>query len=528
MPESANADRVARLVLRLYREPIRYRAQMRSDGQLPGMVELVLRLALGRHIEFSEPALRTADVAAELERAAVFYVQQYLFREGATHYELWGLSQGAPQEAVREHFRLLMQLIHPDRQPAGSPWPESFAARANRAYGVLKHVETRADYDQAEAVRSAVEAPTAASPAGRLAAAHPPMARRPVKVSPMPEWLTSVVGGFVREHPGLMVAAALTSLSALVIGAVAWDELSGVLARDEAKPGAWAARRALLASAASIEPPQARNPDSVVAAAGPSDWIAAEPVAGTLPSVALPGANSERLGAKPRAARGDVPWVLDRAVATPASPIQAASAPGEMPPPAPAAVAMPAAEMPSGASVRSADNVQSTANVQRLPPVAAGAPPLNPPRNANVQPVAYTPPAERAATPAPVRATTGVDPRPPSSAEVEALVASFLSAYEDGRLDAFAGLFEDDARTGTRRGRPAIRGEYDEIFRRSAWRRMVLTQLHWYSLGDRIEARGELTVKIGWRDGREVEERRGIEMDLVQRGGRTVIARLVM
>lgn len=106
------------------------------------------------------------------------------------------------------------------------------------------------------------------------------------------------------------------------------------------------------------------------------------------------------------------------------------------------------------------------------------------------------------------------------------LIANFVSSYESGRLDTFAGLFDDDARTNLRRGRPAIRGEYDELFRLSSWRRMTLTQLRWNVVGNHTEARGDLTVKIGWRDGREVEERVGVSMELVRRDGRAVIARL--
>jgi len=115
---------------------------------------------------------------------------------------------------------------------------------------------------------------------------------------------------------------------------------------------------------------------------------------------------------------------------------------------------------------------------------------------------------------------------PPISAEVEALFASFVDSYEHGRVDAFAALFDDDADTNLRRGRVAIRGEYDELFRLSQWRRMQLTRVTWRPVGDRAVAKGEITVKIGWRDGREVKQRVNIDMELVRRDGRVVIARL--
>jgi hypothetical protein len=72
--------------------------------------------------------------------------------------------------------------------------------------------------------------------------------------------------------------------------------------------------------------------------------------------------------------------------------------------------------------------------------------------------------------------------------EVDAIFATFVEAYERGRLDTFAALFDDDADTNLRRGRAAIRGEYDELFRLSQWRRMQLTRMSWHPVGDRAVA----------------------------------------
>ena len=116
---------------------------------------------------------------------------------------------------------------------------------------------------------------------------------------------------------------------------------------------------------------------------------------------------------------------------------------------------------------------------------------------------------------------------PPASAEIEALFATLVESYERGRLDAFAALFDDDADTNLRHGRAAIRGEYDELFRLSQWRRMQLTRVNWRRVGDRTIAKGEITVRIGWRDGREVEQRLSLDMELARRDGRVVIARLM-
>jgi ketosteroid isomerase-like protein len=117
-------------------------------------------------------------------------------------------------------------------------------------------------------------------------------------------------------------------------------------------------------------------------------------------------------------------------------------------------------------------------------------------------------------------------PLPLSVTEIEALFAAFVETYERGRLDAFAALFDDDADTNLRHGRAAIRGEYDELFRLSDWRKMQLTRINWRRAGERAYAKGEIAVRIGWRDGREIEQHVAVDMELVRRDGRAVIARL--
>jgi ketosteroid isomerase-like protein len=139
--------------------------------------------------------------------------------------------------------------------------------------------------------------------------------------------------------------------------------------------------------------------------------------------------------------------------------------------------------------------------------------------------VAAAAPAVVATAAAPA-ATSAPTAAPPATPEIEAFFNTFVNSYEAGRLDAFAALFDDDAETNLRRGRAAIRGEYDELFRLSSWRQMRLTKMNWKRSGDRAYAKGEIAVRIGWRDGREVEQRVAVDMEIIRRDGRTMIARL--
>jgi hypothetical protein len=245
MVEPATADLIADLLQRYYRNPMRYRAQSPCEAHALGHLDVVLRLALGRPVELSDPALREPARVVELERAAAFYIQQSFFREGASHYDILGLAPDASADAVRENFRLLMQLIHPDRHGVDTPWPESFAARANRAYAVLKAPETRAEYDGQQAAAHAKEAATrtAAMPV-RVPPQVAARRKRPLRVSVLPEWLTAGVGGFARTYPGFTIFVGLIAVSVLMVAAVVWPEREGVLTSgspDTAPQPAWRA-----------------------------------------------------------------------------------------------------------------------------------------------------------------------------------------------------------------------------------------------------------------------------------------------
>jgi len=111
----------------------------------------------------------------------------------------------------------------------------------------------------------------------------------------------------------------------------------------------------------------------------------------------------------------------------------------------------------------------------------------------------------------------------PATAEIEALFTALVDSYGKGRLDAFAALFDDDVTTNLRHGRAAIRSEYDALFRLSEWRRRPLKHIHRSRAGVRAIAKGEIAVKTGGREGREVEQRVAVNIELVRQDGRIVV-----
>ncbi len=397
----------------------------------------VFKLALGRPVEFSDPALKRVS-AATLRAAAVAHVRHFHFRADATLYEVLGVARDATEQEIREAFRFLMQLIHPDRQDARREWPDAFAARANHAYTTLRDAESRAKFDREEmerAARSRMAQGAAAVTAAPHGAQWPKpgrIARRPPPRAVLPEWLTAGVGGFARAHPAVVAFGMLIGIAALVIGSAAWERGAGGLARE------------------------ARDP-----------------------------------------------------------------APTSLPAPP---------ETTTVATVPAPEPVADLRTVQRADRLAAVAPKPEPvapavPTPANVAPtVPDMPPERTVAAIAPTPAAAAVPA--PTPDEIEAQFVAFVDAYNRGRLDAMAALFDNDAQTIQRQGRAAIRSDYDDLFRRSDSRRMSVSRMSWTLSGDVAQVKAEGAVRIAWRDGREAEERLALDMDLARRDGRVVIIRL--
>jgi len=518
MLDRPSADRTAFLLLWFFRQPSRYQAEGRRRDAPMLDCEVILKLALGRRVDFADPGLEGPATAATLKDAAASYVRHMFFRPDATPYQTLGLAPGASQAAIRESFRLLMQLVHPDRQDVQLRWPESFAAQANRAYGILRNRDSREKFDREAQVRAA-GARAAYRAAAASAASMMPTVQRPRASSwgngplsrlGLPEWLTAGVGGFVRAHPATVAIAVLIAGAGVIIGTTFLDAREGALmrvARENPAPAV---------AAVATTAPTSATPAALVASAG-EPGAGADVRAGNRTQVATDARGSaERSVAAhstaPSTGAPAPPPDGDSAssVALP-EPVAMASARRESAP-AVGPTAMGSGPVPSGDGFALA--------VAPPTPVVAMAPAVA------TAPAAPTAPMPIHPEPVPPTAMSTAPPSPPASAEIEALFAAFVESYEKGRVDAFAALFDDDADTNLRHGRAAIRGEYDELFRLSDWRRMQLTRVNWRRAGDRAYAKGEIAVRIGWRDGREVEQRLAVDMELVRRDGRVVIARL--
>jgi len=127
--------------------PGRYPLALREPRTLFDNSREVLLLALGRPVEGL--ILDRGLDAPRLQRAACFFVRTAMLRTGIDHYTLLGLQPGFDKDDLRDHYRMLIRLTHPDVAISSAGWPAGAATRLNLANDVLSSPVSRAAYDQA-------------------------------------------------------------------------------------------------------------------------------------------------------------------------------------------------------------------------------------------------------------------------------------------------------------------------------------------------------------------------------------------
>ena len=123
------------VALGMYRRPATVRAT--QDAPLPEGMLTVIRIAAGAAVEAEIISLDRARNAEEAREAAVFFLQQVLFRPQSTSYRLLGLAAGAKLPQVREHKRWLLKWLHPDRNH--NKWESALFQRVVKAAEDLEH-----------------------------------------------------------------------------------------------------------------------------------------------------------------------------------------------------------------------------------------------------------------------------------------------------------------------------------------------------------------------------------------------------
>jgi hypothetical protein len=141
---TATRGAVEWMLVEFHHAPGKYPLIQRQPALLFSSLKDILQIAGGRPSERDDAPSPTEAV----QQAACFFIRSALLYPGADHYALLGLDRSADSAAVKDRYRLLMRLIHPDFSRASTlSWPVDAAVRVNKAYEVLSSAVLRRSYD---------------------------------------------------------------------------------------------------------------------------------------------------------------------------------------------------------------------------------------------------------------------------------------------------------------------------------------------------------------------------------------------
>jgi len=433
--------------------------------------------------------------------AAQRCVAAAMFHPGSTHYALLAARHDASATALRDNYRRMIALVHPDTQPVG--FPIDAATRVNRAYDVLSDSTKRAAYDLT--LQPADTSRTAPSEAKY----HPD--RTQGVSGRTPKTTRTSVGLLHRfnlrptRRSLLWLAAALVA-SAIAIVYVSADTDPGV-ALVEARPKLEMSQT--VAPAPATESSTAINsaPESATATSA-RDGNSDSPVVLTGKTAApAPRLSTEFSAASRRIIDESSPSVAAaRALA-----------------PAPAKVAA----APDAVAKATHTPQSSLSQVAKLNSLAATPSPHRPNDSeiATVQP--STDPTGSRGRPESTATTTAVTnfaqapaavgtnalavseaPSRIRGVDIDELLARFASAYEAGSVQALAALLSQSMPN-----RRAALNDYEHVFQETRQRTIRFSQVKHKWTSDRVSTSGLVTLTTQGHDGKSIRQDAFLEIE---------------
>ena len=125
------------LALACYRRPLDYQDRLSLAAPLPEGMDRLLWLANGSPEILDAATHQTGANPQALRDAARFCIQQWCLVRGADPHRVLGVAPGAAPEQIKEHYRLLMRLFHPDRVVGRETWTDHYASQINAAWTAL-------------------------------------------------------------------------------------------------------------------------------------------------------------------------------------------------------------------------------------------------------------------------------------------------------------------------------------------------------------------------------------------------------
>ena len=521
--------------------PGRYPLALREPRLLFDNATEVLQLASGR-----TPEGLPADDALlrQLRDAARSFVRMAMLRPGVDHYTLMGLGRTFEAEKLRDHYRMLMRLTHPDFAGEGDEWPANAATRINQANDVLNSPVRRAAYDHS----LPRVAPEAGNPVMRRMPLERPRVNRP-RSSHRSRWLAGAgLGGAALavallwpegdQAPRLQVAAAPAVASPVPSAA----PVAAATQPQADKTAAVAKTRVIspVPPAPSAPPPVVSDapPASVVppvppayVPARPAESAVARQVSDAVPLQLSRNLGSVEVGKMPPARppvsvplRSQLENPPQRVVAAPAmvaAPKVAAPAAAPLKLPEPAPVVRPApkpAVLPATAPAPAQEVATAMVATRPVWPVSppAVAPPAAPA-------VAQVPPPALA-DPSPATPPAAASAAAPRLGDVQPQLGQLMAALQSGNSEQIARLVDRSARQGD--GGARFADNYGRLVANAREIKLGTARFKSRANGEHLVVDGVVMLQVQGDSAQTSSRELVVRALYVTRGGQPVLAQL--
>jgi hypothetical protein len=474
----------------------------------------LIMLATGRMPSPFDTVGSNTKVSELRQKAARLVIARVFLSRDSNLYLVLGAAPDCPSEILRENYRRLMGLVHPDTRPVG--FPEDSASRVNFAYSVVSDQVRRESYDASLALLKQQNA----FPSQAVMEVVSPRQTPPRREESLIERIRATLPK-LRFGNGLLAIAALF----LVSTAIALFTMT----EREADPQIVEARRKPNMAAQVASKPD--EPDRSAAIASPQPSSSSSNSTAPAPTTSFVSAAIPTTAAvspfkpSPAVEISSVQPMTPNKASIKAPPVLVATAPPErqsfVSPIAPART-IPGAGMhvktetaPPPRPVTRASNLvapdAASTNGQSLAPVSSGA-------SANVDLPAREVNVDRAVNAATVRLgsmtiAAAMPPAPSeprvSPADAGDVLVTLSSAYESGSMAAFSKVFAP-----TMAGRRKVLSDYERVFQQTRQRSIRFSDFKHKINGERLLTSGYAVVSTVDNDNRASSQRIYLEIDI--------------
>lgn len=475
----------------------------------------IIMLALGRmpaaHVGLLVADDKVSDLRQQTARQLV--AKWFLARE-ATLYASLGVAPECSHEVLRENYRRLIGLVHPDTRPVG--FPEDSASRVNFAYSIVSDEERRASYDASLAL---VKQQSAFPPRAVAEVASPRQTLSPNERS-LIERIRATIPQIQFGNGLLAIAALILVPTGIAFYLIAEREAHPQIVEakprtDISAPVALKPDKPVVNSANSASPTMSSSNNSTASIPNASAAIAPVPIPlSSNPIRPLPAAvasasqplspNTNSLRSPPSAVAAVPPQ--RQPDASPLAPSRAISDAKLSVQTEIAAPPKPIARDGNLAAPAAGNN-----NLPSLAPVASNA-------SANVDTASREANVYRAANAATIRSASIVAaaaiPTAPSEPRVSPadagdVLVTLGSAYESGSIAAFSKVFAP-----AMAGRRQVLSNYERVFQQTRQRSIRFTDFKHKAIGERLVTSGYAVVTTVDNDNRASNHRIFLEIDI--------------